>query len=174
LTAFERWSVWSTSAATLVTGTIYLWMKYFVVSQDPLAVVNHPWQPYVLKLHILVAPLLIFSLGLIALRHVWWHWKENTRAGRRSALITLGVWGPMVMTGYLIQVITHQGLLQAMALSHIATGLVFGIGLLAHQFAAGGKKARSARAERRRLRRRQSRGRGTSAQPTADRDLGGT
>ena len=77
----------------------------------------------------------------------------------------------MVMTGYLIQVLTHQGWLEAMALSHIATGLVFGIGLLAHQFAAGGKKARSARAEDRRLRRRQNRRRRTSPQLTPDRDL---
>ena len=169
MTGFERWAVWSTSVATLVTGTVYLWMKYLLVSEDPLAVVNHPWQPYVLKLHILVAPLLIFSIGLVALRHVLRHLKRNTRAGRRSGLITVGVLAPMVMTGYLIQVITHQGWLEAMAISHIATGLLFGIGLLAHQFAAGGQKARAARAEARRIRRRQRRRRRAALHPAPGR-----
>jgi cobalamin biosynthesis protein CobD/CbiB len=166
MTAFERWAVWSTSVATLVTGIIYLWMKYLMASEDPLAVVNHPWQPYVLKLHILVAPLLVFSIGVVALRHVWRHLRGQTGAGRRSGLITVVVVGPMIMTGYLIQAITHEGWLQAMAISHIATGLVFGLGLLAHQFAAGGKKAREERAEARRGRRRRRR-RMAGAPPSA-------
>jgi hypothetical protein len=166
MTAFERWAVWSTSIATLVTGTVYLWMKYLLASEDPLAVVNHPWQPYLLKLHILVAPLLVFSIGVVALRHVWRHLNGKTPAGRRSGLITLVVLGPMIMTGYLIQAITHHGWLEAMAISHIATGLVFGLGLLAHQFATGGKKARAERAEARRGRRQQRRRRAGSHHAT--------
>jgi cobalamin biosynthesis protein CobD/CbiB len=169
VTPFERWAVWSTSAATFVTGAVYLWMKYLLASDDPFAVVNHPWQPYVLKLHILVAPLLIFSIGVVALRHVWRHLKTTTQQGRRSGLITVMVLGPMVITGYLVQVITHEGWLQAMAISHIATGLLFGLGLLAHRFAAGGEEARAARAEARRVRRRQRRRRRASLHPTAER-----
>jgi cobalamin biosynthesis protein CobD/CbiB len=168
MTAFERWAVWSTSGATLVTGLIYLWMKYLLASEDPLAVVNHPLQPYVLKLHILVAPLLVFAIGMVALRHVWRHLKGNTRSGRRSGLITLVVLGPMIMSGYLIQAITHQGWLEAMAIAHIATGIVFGLGLLAHQFAAGGKEARAERAEARRVRRRHHRRRKVATRPPAD------
>jgi hypothetical protein len=157
MTAFERWGVWSTSIATLVTGTVYLWMKYLMATEDPLAVVNHPWQPYLLKLHILVAPLLVFAIGVVALRHVWRHLKGKTRAGRRSGLITVVVLGPMIMSGYLIQAITHEGWLEAMAISHIVTGLIFGMGLLVHQFAAGGKKARAERAAARQVRRRHRR-----------------
>jgi hypothetical protein len=61
----------------------------------------------------------------------------------------------MILTGYLIQAITHAGWLKAMAISHIALGLLFGVGLLAHQFATGGAAARAARAEDRRHGRRQ-------------------
>lgn len=157
MTRFERWAVWSTSVATFLTGAIYLWMKYLLVSQDPFAVVNHPWQPVVLKLHILVAPLLTFSIGVVTLRHVWRHLKERMRYGRRSGLLTLVLVGPMIVTGYLIQAITHQGWVRALAISHIALGLLYGGGLLAHQFATGGKAARAARAEARRHRRRQRR-----------------
>ena len=165
MTAFERWAVWSTSVATLVTGTVYLWMKYLMTSEDPLAVVNHPLQPYILKLHILVAPLLVFAIGVVALRHVWRHMKGKTGPGRRSGLLTVVVLGPMIMSGYLIQAITHQGWIEAMAISHIGTGLLFGLGLLAHQFAAGGKKARAERAEARQVRRRLRRRRRAGSHP---------
>ncbi len=160
MTAFERWSVWTTSVATFVTGVVYLWMKYLLVSDDPFAVVNHPWQPMMLKLHILVAPLLVFSIGLVALRHVWRHVQSGMREGRRTGLVTLVALGPMILTGYLIQAITHESLLRAMALSHIGLGLLYGGGLLLHQFAAGGKRARIQRSSARRGRRHGHRRRG--------------
>ena len=154
MTRFERWSVWITSLATLATGVVYLWMKYLLVSSDPFAVINHPWQPLVLKLHILVAPLLVFSVGMVALRHVWRHMKSRERSGRRSGLITVVVLGPMILSGYLIQAITHQGWLRAMVISHIVIGVLYSVALLAHQFAAGGRAARAERSEARRGRRR--------------------
>jgi hypothetical protein len=165
---FERWFVWITSVATFLTGFVYLWMKYLLVNGDPFAVVNHPWQPYVLKLHILVAPLLIFAVGMVTLRHIWRHVKAGERAGRRSGLLTGLVLGPMILTGYLLQAITQTGWLKAMAISHISLGILFGAGLLAHQFAAGGKAARAARSATRRARR-EHRRRPISRLPVADR-----
>ncbi len=167
MTRFERWAVWSTSVATFVTGVIYLGMKYLLVSDDPLAVVNHPWQPALLKLHILVAPLLVFSIGLVTLRHVWRHFQSKTRDGRRSGLLTVIVLGPMIVSGYLIQTLTEEGWLKAMAIIHIVLGLVYGVGLLAHQFAAGASKARTARAGERRIRKRRRRRHRAEAQPPA-------
>ena len=157
MTRFERWAVWSTSVVTFVTGVIYLWLKYLVVSDDPLAVVNHPWQPAVLKAHILVAPLLVFSIGLVTLRHVWRHLCSKTREGRWSGLLTAIVLGPMIVSGYLIQTMTEEGWLRTMAIVHIGAGLVYGVALLAHQFAAGASKARTARAGERRTRKRRRR-----------------
>jgi hypothetical protein len=63
----------------------------------------------------------------------------------------------MIASGYLIQTITNQGWLRAMALSHIGLGLLYGVGLLAHQLAAGGRKARALRAEARWVRKRRRR-----------------
>ncbi len=166
MTRFERWAVWSTSVATFVTGVIYLWMKYLLVSDDPLAVANHPWQPAVLKAHILVAPLLVFSIGLVALRHVWRHFRSKTRDGRRSGLLTLVVLGPMIVSGYLIQTMTEEGWLKAMAVAHIGLGLMYGLALLAHQFAAGASNARTARAGERRIRKRRRRHHRAQARPS--------
>ena len=166
MTRFERWAVWSMSVVTFVTGVIYLWMKYLLVSDDPLAVANHPWQPAVLKAHILVAPLLVFSIGLVTLRHVWRHLVSKTRDGRRSGLLTVIVLGPMIVSGYLIQTITAEGWVRTMAFIHIGVGLMYGFALLAHQFAAGASKARTARAGERRTRKRRRRQQRARAHPS--------
>ena len=165
MSPFERWAVWTTSVATFVTGVIYIWLKYLLVSDDPFAVVNHPLQPVILKAHILVAPLLVFSIGMVALRHVWRHLQSGMREGRRSGLVTVLVLAPMILSGYLIQAVTEEGWLRAMAISHIALGVIYGVGLLAHQFAAGGRKARAIRSQDRR--RRKSRRRQHRSKPAA-------
>jgi hypothetical protein len=135
MTRFERWAVWSTSILTAVTGVVYLWMKYFVVSDDPFAVVNHPLQPAVLKAHILVAPMLTFAIGLVAVRHIWRHIQARVQRGRRSGLATAFMVAPMILTGYVVQAVTGEGLLRAMALSHIGLGVIYALGLVAHGFA---------------------------------------
>jgi hypothetical protein len=135
MTRFERWSVWGTSAATIVSGAVYLGMKYFMVSEDPYSVVNHPLQPLVLKIHILVSPLLVFALGLIALKHVAAHLQRRVAAGRRSGLLLAGSAAPMVVSGYLIQVLTDEKWVRAAALTHIATGILFALGAAAHSTA---------------------------------------
>ncbi len=133
MTRFERWSVWSTSIATALTGFVYLWMKYLMTPVDPWAVINHPLQPWVLKAHILVAPLLVFSVGMVALKHIWRHLRSARRTARRTGLTTALVLGPMVISGYLIQSVTGEGNLRVLAIAHIATGTVYALALLAHQ-----------------------------------------
>jgi hypothetical protein len=134
MTRFERWAVWSTSILTALTGVVYPWMKYFVVNDDPFAVVNHPLQPAVLKAHILVAPLLTFAIGLVAVRHIWRHIQARVLRGRRSGLATAFMVAPMILTGYVVQAVTGEGLLRAMALSHIGFGVIYALGLVAHGF----------------------------------------
>lgn len=133
MSRFEKWCVWISASATAVTGAGLFWAKYLLHPDDPWAVVNHPLQPWFLKAHILVSPLLIFAVGLIAARHIWEHYRAGLLAGRRSGIVTVLVAAPMVVTGYLIQAITHAGWLEAMAISHIALGFLFTLGLATHQ-----------------------------------------
>ncbi len=132
MSRFERWSVWTTSAATIASGAVYLWMKYLMVSDEPYAVINHPLQPLVLKIHILVSPLLVFALGLIAVKHVAKHLRLESRAGRRSGLLLAGSAAPMVVSGYLIQVLTDEKWLQIATLTHLVSGTLFALGAAAH------------------------------------------
>jgi hypothetical protein len=129
----ERWTMSAGAAAVTATGVVYVWMKYLMHSDDPLAVINHPWQPAVLKLHILTAPILVFGLGLIAVRHVLAHWRGGTRTARRTGLTALAAVLPMILTGYLIEVFTSIRWLSATAWAHIGTGLLFAAGFGLHQ-----------------------------------------
>lgn len=133
MTGFERWSVWLSAAATAVTGFALFWAKYLLEPPDPWAVVNHPLQPWLLKAHILAAPLLVFALGLIAVRHIWRHYRNGACAGRRSGIVTMLTAGPMIVSGYLIQAVTHPRWLLLLAIAHIGLGTLFVAGLLAHQ-----------------------------------------
>lgn len=132
MSRFEKWAVWSTSILTVLTGVAYFVTKYLFSSPDPYSVVGHPWQPFFLKAHILVSPLLLFALGTITVHHVWDHFVSGIRWSRRTAILTAVMVIPMVATGYLIQVFTGRGWVQAMAVSHIVFGAVYGAGLLAH------------------------------------------
>lgn len=132
MNAFQRWLLWGSSLVTGGTGLAYWWMKHRMTPVDAWAVINHPLQPWMLKAHILAAPLMVFAVGLIAGEHVWRHWRGGVRAGRRSGLMAMWVFVPMVATGYLIQAVTHVGLLEALGWAHLVTGAAYLVGLAAH------------------------------------------
>jgi hypothetical protein len=168
MTRFERWTVWVSSVTTVVTGVVYLWLKYVLVSEDPFAVVNSPWQAPVLKLHIVAAPTLVFAFGLVAVRHVWRHLRNRVAEGRLSGLTGVAALVPMIATGYLIQAVTDEGWLRALAWSHIGLGLLYAVAMAFHQVTAGGRRARVQRARiRRHGRRRRPPRDGTREAPAA-------
>jgi hypothetical protein len=137
----ERWSVVVGSLLVTVTGVAYGWMKYLLRSDDPFAVINHPWQPALLKLHILAAPVLVFGLGLIAVRHVLAHWLAGVSHARRSGVTAAVTILPMVLSGYLIQAAAEAAWLTIAVWTHIITGLVYGAAFAAHQFLVWGRRA---------------------------------
>lgn len=153
MTRFEKWSVLSTSLATALTGVGYFGAKYLLESSEPWAVINHPLQPWLLKAHILVSPLMVFAVGMIAVRHVWQHFRRRIRLRRRSGILSAAMFAPMVLSGYLIQSVTAEGWLEAIAWAHIGASLLFSAGLTVHAALvarpAAAPQAEPARAERR-------------------------
>jgi hypothetical protein len=136
----ERWSVVVGSFLVTASGLVYLWMKYLLQSPDPFSVVNHPWQPAVLKLHILTAPLLVFGLGLIAVRHVLAHWLAGVSHARRSGIAAALTVLPMVLSGYLVQAITDARWLSITTWVHVGASLVYGAAFALHQFLVRGRR----------------------------------
>lgn len=133
MNALEKTLLWIGAAGTFGTGAIYAWMKYLLTTDDPYAVVNHPLQPLFLKLHILVAPVLVFAVGLVFTQHIWKQWRSGRPAGRRSGIVTLWTVVPMVATGYLIQAVTGRTVLAWMIGIHLVTGAVYFLMFASHQ-----------------------------------------
>lgn len=125
-------------AALLVggTGLVYAWMRYLVRPADPFAVVNHPLQPTVQHLHILVAPLLVFAAGLVWQRHAWSHWQRGVERRRRSGGSLIFTLVPMVVSGYLIQTAVEGGWRRTWVIVHLATSGLWLLGYLGHQVPA--------------------------------------
>ncbi len=133
MTRFERWTVWSSAIATGLTGLGFMWTKYFVQPAEQWAVVNHPLEPWFLKLHIVAAPAFVFAVGLVATRHIIPHLRTKEPSGRRSGFIMVWTLLPMVVTGYLIQVVSRSGWTGPLAVTHIVTGCAFLLGIAGHR-----------------------------------------
>jgi fluoride ion exporter CrcB/FEX len=132
---FERVMLWGSSILVGVSGIVLAVMKYALTSDDPYAIVNHPLQPLTLKIHIVSAPLLVFAVGIVFVKHIWEQWRSGLRRGRISGAWTLSTFGPMVLSGYLVQTLTQRGWLFAMVVVHLVTGAAFLVGFVAHQLA---------------------------------------
>lgn len=147
MSRFERWSLWISTILVVLTGIGLFGTKYLMTASEPWAVINHPWQPWFLKAHIVVSPFLIFAVGTITLRHIWMHYRSGQARGRHTGVVTALVTVPMIVSGYLIQVITAVGWVKAMAIAHIVFGTLYALGLSAHQVAIQRQQQRDIRHE---------------------------
>jgi len=126
MTRFERGLINSSTIVSGLSGTAYGVMKYFMSTDDPFAVVNHPFEPWALTIHILSSPAMLFAVALIAAEHIFPQvGRPGGRPCRGSGMILTACLVPMVATGYLIQVSTHETLRQASVVIHIATGMTY-------------------------------------------------
>ena len=110
---------------TALTGTVFAVMKYAMKSDDEFAVVNHPWQPFMLAAHVVVAPLLVFGFGWIFANHIWPGFTSGIARKRKSGIWSMAAIVPMVLSGYLLQVSTADATRQAMAVAHWISSALF-------------------------------------------------
>jgi hypothetical protein len=117
---------------TAATGIVFAFMKYWMKSDDPFAVVNHPLQPYMLSAHVVIAPLLVFAFGWIFGNHIWPAFTNGNARKRPSGVWTMAVIAPMVLSGYLLQTSTADATRQAMAVAHWITSGFFVLAYAVH------------------------------------------
>lgn len=129
----ESWAIHLSTLLVGGTGLVYAWMIYLARPADPFSVVNHPLQPQVQHWHILTAPLLVFAVGLIWQRHVWSHWENGVRKGKRSGVSMVLTLVPMVASGYLIQTAVDGSWRKAWVAVHLIASALWLAGYLAHQ-----------------------------------------
>ena len=132
----SRLEAWFVHLATLLvggTGLVYAWMRYFAHSDDPFAVVGHPWQPATQHLHVLAAPLLVFAIGLIWKAHAWAGLRLRVAARWASGVSLLATAGPMIVSGYLLQTATAPGWRKVWRAIHLTASALWMGGYLMHQ-----------------------------------------
>ncbi len=104
MTRAQAWGLHISSLLVGGTGLVYGYFRYFAEPEDPFSVANHPWQPDVQHLHILLAPLLVFACGWVWQNHVWKRIRSGFPRHRKSGWMLIGTLFPMVFSGYLVQV----------------------------------------------------------------------
>jgi len=122
------------------TGVVYAAMRYWMSPADEWAVVNHPWQPLVQHLHVLVAPLLVFACGLIWQRHVSPRWKSDPRLLGSGPGLAM-VFTPMIVSGYLLQTSVSEGWRQTWIVVHVVASTVWLVVTAVHTRASVGRLA---------------------------------
>ncbi len=132
----KLWEKWSFHILTLVvtaTGVVYFFMKYFMETNDPFSVINHPLQPYMLNLHLLAAPALVFVMGIILNSHVARKLGKRNIPNRKTGWVALLTFPTMVFSGYLLPMFADPAWARAMIWLHLASGGVFALSYTVHQ-----------------------------------------
>ena len=126
-----------------LSGLIYFYMAWLMTPSDPWSVVNHPWQPEVQHLHVLLAPLLVFAVGLMWHGHVLLRWRlaGALRADSGSLLLLLFV--PMVASGYALQISSEEAWRTGWAWVHVVSS---GLWVASYGVHYARRRARLARA----------------------------
>jgi hypothetical protein len=119
-------------AVSALTGVVFAVMKYFLTSPDEFAVANHPLQPHMLSLHVVISPIALFVLGWTFSNHMLPKFRFGGPPRRRTGIVLMVLIAPMVLSAYLLQISTNDTLRQAMAIAHWISSGVFTVGYLLH------------------------------------------
>ena len=131
----SRWESWAFGTLHLVlalTGGVYFFMKYVLRTDDPFAVVNHPWQSPMLAAHVVAAPLGMMLFGVVFRSHILNKLASNNGPGRRSGWISLISFATMALSGYLLQVVASPASLRVVMVAHVVTSVIFVVGYSTH------------------------------------------
>ncbi len=132
MTRWQRWSFHVLMTASAVSGAVYLWMRYLLESDDPFSVINHPWQPAMLSVHLLTAPAIVLLFGIVFQSHIARKLDSPDRTNRRSGWTSLLTFGVMASSGYLLQVVTSPLAVQLVWGLHLASSGAFVVGYAVH------------------------------------------
>ena len=132
MTWWERWAFNALHVMVAVTGVMYFFMENMMAPVDPFAVINHPWQPAMLSLHVLAAPFFVAFFGMLFRSHTVRKLQSPSARNRRSGWISLLSFSTMAITGYLLQVATSPSWLSVFMWVHVSTSCLFVVGYTVH------------------------------------------
>jgi len=133
MTPMERGSLYLSALAMAVTGLGFGWFKYFHQRLGEFGTEPYASQGLLRHAHILIGPVLVFTLGLVIRGHVQPTLKSGTRKRRGSGLLVVAILAPMVLSGYGVQVCVDPLWRNALAWLHGLSSLAFLLGFSIHR-----------------------------------------
>lgn len=133
MSPLDRWSLHLAALATAGTGLMDGLLRRFGQRAGEFGPEPHPWLPVAQHLHVLVAPLLLFALGMAVRGHLQAKLKKGPE-GRRTGLGAAFLIAPMVLSGYAVQVVTSPAWRTGFSWAHGLSAGLFLLAYLGHLF----------------------------------------
>lgn len=128
MSPLERWSLHAAALLTAGTGALDGGLRWFGQRMGEFGPEPSPWLGLAQHLHVLVAPLLVFTLGVLVRGHLRTRLRTGP-SGRATGLALAAFIAPMVLSGYAVQVAVDPAWRIVLSWSH---GLSAGLFLLAY------------------------------------------
>lgn len=132
----SRLQAWFHHIANLLvggTGLVYAWMLYFAEPADEFSLWNHPWQGNLRDLHLVLAPALVLSFGMLWTGHAYPRIERGARSRRRTGLTLAIGFLPMTVSAYFMQIAVEEDWRSTWKWVHLITSLLWMAGYVAHQ-----------------------------------------
>jgi thiamine biosynthesis lipoprotein len=120
-----KWIWYFTVSVVGITGVGLIWTRYFLASDDPFSIINHPMEPYLRNIHIFVAPLLLIAFGYYLRDHFFPRIYNGKYSGKKSGLSIVLLISVQVVSGYWMQTTIDMDFRNILMIIHISAGLGF-------------------------------------------------
>ena len=131
LSRTRRIALYVVGIGVWLSGVLWLAFHYFVVERGPFGSTESPMEPCSVTLHGAFAFAAIWLFGLLWGAHLPAGWSCGWR--RRSGGLLAGLWGWLIVSGYLLYYAGGEEFRTAVSLAHWITGLTAPAAFAAHR-----------------------------------------
>lgn len=125
-----RRSLYASLGLLWLSGAAWIVLHLFFARETEFGVAPHPWQPRILVIHGVLAPIATFLFGWIACSHVGTSWGRG--AHRVSGISLIALLAALMLTGLASYYLTRDGARAANGLVHEIAGVLAMVPALAH------------------------------------------
>lgn len=123
-----------TTALLTGGGLVWGWLRVFGEPSDEFSAYAHPSEPWLRDSHVLLAPLVLFLIGLVWRSHVWGRIQAGVVERRRTGIALMVLLPPLSLSGYGLQVAAEETWRGVWLWMHLTTGVLFALLWVLHQF----------------------------------------
>jgi peptidoglycan/LPS O-acetylase OafA/YrhL len=125
----KRW-LDTAMVALMLSGIVWL-LVHYTVGAGTAAMLPHPAEFWLIRLHGLAGFLALFMLGVISAMHVPRGWRRGLR--RPSALTVLGAWAISILTAYVLYYFAGESSHALIGWTHASVALVLWLAIFVHR-----------------------------------------